>query len=207
MSGSQWSERYAAYILLFDITETNRVKLAILDTIAYDYIPGIGIYGGKLCIIKTDYISSEWWIEEHRYSDTHWSRLYSIEKEGLVEIVDVERHNIEIFFKTGKERERFSDMIIEKHIPVETGVEDIFQKFQENDIYDTQNTLDSVSFEPESASKISETSDMAVETTIQPEGIKESESTLRDSGNTKGFSHILTGIGILLPIGSVAYYV
>jgi hypothetical protein len=235
-------------ILIFDITDTAKVKFATFESfilernyLERDY-PEIGIYGDKLCILKTDWMNDTEKYKIHPPGRSHWSRLYSIEEEGIVEVFDENGRNIELFFNWNK-WDGLSG-VLEKHIPerpvlythktgdiipFERGIEDRSQLFQELDTRTAQAIRESIARNTENLDMeivqlllnndknventtevqeepaLPENHDAAGGTPIQLEGMGEAEIT--DSDTAKGFSHLLIGIGVLLPIIGLVLFI
>jgi hypothetical protein len=155
-------------ILIFDITDTAKVKFATFESfilernyLERDY-PEIGVYGDKLCILKTDWMMDTEKYKIHPPGRSHWSRLYSIEEEGIAEVFDENGRNIELFFNWNK----WDGMsgILEKHIPeqpvlytrktgdiipFERGIEDRSRLFQELDMRTARAIRERIARNPE----------------------------------------------------------
>ncbi|MDR1203713.1 MAG: hypothetical protein LBL58_19055 [Tannerellaceae bacterium] len=222
-----WNSDY----FLFDITDKERVTFLRFEKFTFDSTSAeIGLYpkeNGKLCTIITA------WDSGH---GAYRTRLYCIEDGRLDEVLDTEGRNIELFFKWNKwEYEIIT--IIEKNIPESITIEELsfrtvdyfLDAATQREVYlkegeaernqlrmyyplivdnqsDDKERTEPASSEEESPGQKTALQEVPVLAESQePEGIDETERTVSDT--TKGFSHLLIGIGVLLPIIGLVLFI
>jgi hypothetical protein len=217
-----WVHNY----FLFDITDKEWVTFLRFSKFGLGSGDEIGLYpkeNGKLCTIIT-----EWDFDHLAYR----TRLYCIEDGRLDEVLDTEGRNIELFFEWNKWQPEIIT-IIEKNMPEAITVEELsfrtvdyfLDAATQREVYLKEGEaernqlsmyypliVDNQSDDKErTAPASSEEDSHGQETALQevpvlaesqePECMGEAEITGSDT--TKGFPHILIGIGVLLLIGLV----
>jgi hypothetical protein len=216
------SNAYGHTYSLFDVTDKERVMFLSFSRFDLGLSADIGLYpkeNGKLCTIITAW-------DDDRRADR--ARLYCIEDERLDEVLDIEGRNIELFFKWDKwEAEIIT--IIEKNIPEAITVEELsfrtvdyfLDATTQREVYLKEREEERIIIAKQSAEKertepaTSEEESPGKETALQevpvlaesqePGGIDVTEITVSDT--TKGFPHLLIGIGVLLPIIGLVLFI
>ena len=102
-------------VALFDISDNNNVRTVIYETSTFyrfsrsefmGTVIEMGLYAEKLCVVIT-----EW----DAIRSAYVSRLYSIEEDGLSELVDATGHNFQVIWEWDKDTLEIT--ILEQHIP------------------------------------------------------------------------------------------